>query len=83
MLAELEKIANEAANAAANVVPTGGAAPNPNSKSPVWGAAAGREGMVTAITTVIIAVTILPNPSQVIQPRSWIFLMLATLEIVK
>jgi hypothetical protein len=82
-LAEAEKIASEAAQAAENVVPAGGSAANPKSKSPVCGAPAGRFGIVTAMTTVMIAETIEPKPSHATQPSLWIFRILATVEMTK
>jgi hypothetical protein len=57
------QIASAAAQAAANVVPTGGAAAKPSSKGPDLGAAAGRSVIVTAMTTVIMAATMEPNPT--------------------
>lgn len=68
VLALDEKMASEAAQAAAKVVSTGGQGENPNSNGPVFGAAAGREVIVTAITTIMIAVTMEPKPSHVTQP---------------
>lgn len=68
MFAEEEKIASAAAQAAAKVVPAGGRASNPSSKSPVCVAAAGRAGIVTAITMIMIAERMEPKPTHVIQP---------------
>lgn len=76
-------MASDAAQAAANVVPAGGNAAKPNSKSPVCGAAVGRSGIVTATTTVMIAETIDPKPSHVIQPSLWISRILAIVEMTK
>lgn len=73
MLALDEKMASEAAHALAKVIPTGGQAEKPNSNGPVCGAAAGRAVIVTAITTIMIAVTMEPKPSHVTQP-SWCIL---------
>lgn len=70
MLALEAKIASAAAQAPAKVVPAGGKAAKPSSKGPDCGAEAGRSGIVTAMTTIMIAVTIEPKPTHVTQP-SW------------
>lgn len=43
----------------------------PSSKSPVWGAAAGRSRVVTAMTTMKTAVKMDMKPAQVSQPMLW------------
>jgi hypothetical protein len=83
VFADEENMAREAAHAVTNVVSLGGRARKPRSKSPVWGAAAGRLGMVTAMTTTKMAMRMEPKPIQVSQRSLWIRLILATVETTK